>query len=514
MYAQVETPRESKSRAIANSVVQNKSKVKQCFGFVDNRPEAAAQRKLQEVANKKPQAKQAAQLQTMANNLESQQQQPIQTKENKTGLPDNLKSGIENLSGYSMDDVKVHYNSDKPAQLQAHAYAQGTDILLASGQVKHLPHEAWHVVQQKQGRVKPTMQMKGNVNINDDIGLEKEATSMGARAIQTKSVVDKPFQPLQSSDSQAGTVYQRDIDLTPLADTENDLYYTGHGGGRKLISQADAPPPQPRSLYNEQDNTALNGGELKVWKPRSKLADKKKLSGETPVYTETQELVTDLHEIQETVLAQMMREIQVEVNDVGEGEEHRLGTAGINDCLGYATTLCAMIARYGDNPQGLVGRMWVHRTDTNVATFPYHSATVVAQDGTDAVTLEAHAGQDITAPVFHIRKGGKTGFEDANKESAPGQYSDTADELQIETLQNATALTNNLKIGWADVNSRSDKSSIYETGETIVPTPVHVPEPEPEVEPQPSNRGKWILIGSILAAIIAGLVALSKSNSE
>ena len=37
----------------------------------------------------------------------------IQKQENNTGLPDNLKSGIENLSGYSMDDVKVHYNSDK-----------------------------------------------------------------------------------------------------------------------------------------------------------------------------------------------------------------------------------------------------------------------------------------------------------------------------------------------------------------------------------------------------------------
>ncbi|MBW1298397.1 DUF4157 domain-containing protein, partial [Aquimarina litoralis] len=43
---------------------------------------------------------------------------PIQRK-NNTGLPDTLKSGIENLSGYSMDDVKVYYNSSKPAQLQA-----------------------------------------------------------------------------------------------------------------------------------------------------------------------------------------------------------------------------------------------------------------------------------------------------------------------------------------------------------------------------------------------------------
>ncbi|MFH6990859.1 DUF4157 domain-containing protein [Flavobacterium sp. FlaQc-48] len=106
----------------------------------------------------------------------------LQKKANNTGLPDHLKSGIENLSGHSMDDVKVHYNSSKPAQLQAHAYAQGTDIHIASGQEKHLPHEAWHVVQQKQGRVRPTLQMKGKVNVNDDKGLENEADLMGAKA--------------------------------------------------------------------------------------------------------------------------------------------------------------------------------------------------------------------------------------------------------------------------------------------------------------------------------------------
>src|SRR6202012_4034118 len=109
---------------------------------------------------------------------------PVQKKANNTGLPDQLKSGVENLSGHSMDDVKVHYNSDKPSQLQAHAYAQGTDIHVAPGQEKYLPHEAWHVVQQKQGRVKPTMQMKQGVQVNDDKGLEKEADVMGSKAIQ------------------------------------------------------------------------------------------------------------------------------------------------------------------------------------------------------------------------------------------------------------------------------------------------------------------------------------------
>lgn len=105
-----------------------------------------------------------------------------QARPNRTGLPDQLKSGMEQLSGMSLDGVRVHYNSGKPAQLQALAYAQGSDIHLAPGQEKHLPHEAWHVVQQAQGRVRPTMQMKGEVAINDDAGLEREADVMGARA--------------------------------------------------------------------------------------------------------------------------------------------------------------------------------------------------------------------------------------------------------------------------------------------------------------------------------------------
>lgn len=96
------------------------------------------------------------------------------------GLSDELKSGIERLSGYSMDDVRVHYDSSRPAQLKAHAYAQGTEIHVAPGQERHVAHEAWHVVQQKQGRVRPTLQAAG-VGVNDDPRLEAEADAMAAR---------------------------------------------------------------------------------------------------------------------------------------------------------------------------------------------------------------------------------------------------------------------------------------------------------------------------------------------
>lgn len=79
-----------------------------------------------------------------------------------TGMPSQLKSGIEALSGMNMSDVRVHRNSDKPAQLGALAYAQGNDIHLGPGQERHLGHEAWHVVQQRQGRVATAMRMAGS----------------------------------------------------------------------------------------------------------------------------------------------------------------------------------------------------------------------------------------------------------------------------------------------------------------------------------------------------------------
>lgn len=114
------------------------------------------------------------------------EQESVQREErpNNTGLPDNLKTDIENLSGYSIDDVRVHYNSDKPAQLQALAYAQGTDIHVASGQEKHLPHELGHVIQQMKGSVSPTVSLN-NILVNDDLRLEKEADNF-AGAIQRK----------------------------------------------------------------------------------------------------------------------------------------------------------------------------------------------------------------------------------------------------------------------------------------------------------------------------------------
>jgi len=170
---------ENKSKAVPNSSTTQKSNSKTTFQFIDNRPETVAQAKLQEAIYNSPR--------------------------------------VQKSSIYQAIDDSF---SSTPAQLQAYAYAQGTDIHLASGQEKHLPHEAWHVVQQKRGMVKPTIQIKGNVNANDDVKLEKEADLMGAKAIQS----NKPNMQLANS-SHENDIVQRTVE-TDLSESEHYLSRT------------------------------------------------------------------------------------------------------------------------------------------------------------------------------------------------------------------------------------------------------------------------------------------------
>ena len=110
-----------------------------------------------------------------------------ESKPNLTGIPDVTKKKFESASGLSFDDVRIHYNSDKPAQLQALAYTQGNQVYIGPGQEKHLGHELGHVIQQKQGRVKPTTSINGML-INDEPLLEKEAER---ESIQFYSAIEK-----------------------------------------------------------------------------------------------------------------------------------------------------------------------------------------------------------------------------------------------------------------------------------------------------------------------------------
>ena len=86
MNTQVDKTQKNKNQSVSYAVPQKQSGGDFTFQFVDNRPVAIAQRKLQEMAHNSPQVRQAAQLQAMADNYTAGQQQPIQKKENNPGI--------------------------------------------------------------------------------------------------------------------------------------------------------------------------------------------------------------------------------------------------------------------------------------------------------------------------------------------------------------------------------------------------------------------------------------------
>ena len=145
------------------------------------------------------------------------QKAPEQTKKpmpNMTGIPTQMKLDFERRSGLSFDDVRVHYNSDKPRKIGALAYTQIPQVHIGPGQERHLRHELGHVVQQKQGIVRPTTWING-LPVNDSPGLERSASqSMFSVLPLVKSdsvdnthnavqmiAINKPIVPISFDDS-------------------------------------------------------------------------------------------------------------------------------------------------------------------------------------------------------------------------------------------------------------------------------------------------------------------------
>ena len=116
---------------------------------------------------------------------------------NLTGIPTQMKMDFEQRSGLSFDDVRVHYNSDKPRKIGALAYTQGTQVHIGPGQERHLRHELGHVVQQKQGIVRPDTQHFSGLDMNTDAKLEYEADLIGHSDMHfAKEQNSKQFQML------------------------------------------------------------------------------------------------------------------------------------------------------------------------------------------------------------------------------------------------------------------------------------------------------------------------------
>ncbi len=339
MRAPADKSPDTQHQTVAHTATQKQDRSDAELQFIDNRAETTSLRQLQEAVDNSPRTQGLAQLKGMMNSsprrgamqslqamvdnrpsrtsVESQAgaddvtvqrvedeavlqggfdaespaqlAQPVEDKPNNTGLPDNLKAGVESLSGLSLDNVKVHYNSSEPAQLNAHAYAQGTDIHLGPRQEQHLPHEAWHVVQQAQGRVKPTVQMKGGVGVNDDVGLEREADLMGRRVeagfVQARqefggSIVEKT---VTSTDACHPIIQRCDTD-SEEEDSEMDISIESEDANDEDFDPAiyqeedeiqdaidDAVPAWQANIPYNTYQTTVTGS--KYWTPNDGLVD-------------------------------------------------------------------------------------------------------------------------------------------------------------------------------------------------------------------------------------------------
>ena len=115
------------------------------------------------------------------------------TIQQKSAMPNDVKGQMENSFGTDFSDVKIHTNSEKASKIGAHAFTQGNNVHFAQGKFdpstksgkQLLGHELSHVVQQKNGQVKPNIQMKG-MAINNEDKHESEADKQGALAAEGK----------------------------------------------------------------------------------------------------------------------------------------------------------------------------------------------------------------------------------------------------------------------------------------------------------------------------------------
>jgi hypothetical protein len=170
------------------------------------------------------------------------------------GRPAQSRAGIESLSGVDLSDVRVHANSDKPAKLGALAYAQGDEIHLAPRQERSLPHEAWHVVQQRQRRAAPTLQFNGYA-VNDDAGLEREAHVMGERALHASRAGDRSTAAAQPAAAPVPVVqrnigfeYETNVNTYRAARALSDAERRTAGAFVNGMGPNKAYPPQAQRL--------------------------------------------------------------------------------------------------------------------------------------------------------------------------------------------------------------------------------------------------------------------------
>ena len=165
--------------------------------------------------------------------IQKAEEKPKQRGPNLTGIPTQMKLDFEQCSGLSFDDVRVHYNSDKPRKIGALAYTQIPQVHIGPGNESKLSHELGHVIQQKMEPIAPTITLNG-FQINASPYMESDADSpftmrenlqFSSSPLQTKStVIQCSFVEGESLRDILKNQYELQIKLLPLKNADESLF--------------------------------------------------------------------------------------------------------------------------------------------------------------------------------------------------------------------------------------------------------------------------------------------------
>ena len=281
------------------------------------------------------------------------------------------------------------------------------------------------------------------------------------KVLQTKRSIPAPVGPQVPHAIQRsrvarpiGNVVQRDVDLKTALQTDNGRYLIDPRDNSVLYSEVHAIPPKPRGLYRRTiDRTSGSPYKLLyAWTPNvrflSRAEDSATHSKSKPGFLEYTTEGSFFGSTNRFSLKGLGRELE---SPPELGERPTLGVFGKNDCYGFGDALQNMIVMNGQLPLVSLGRTKknVHVSDPGSRgdlrmevgdmmrhlykgqqTCNYHAATVVAKDGESLVTLEGHAGKDLSKPEFQIRNG-VAGF--ARREILLG-YGDEVEITPLESL--------------------------------------------------------------------------------
>ncbi len=197
---------------------------------------------------------------------------------------------------------------------------------------------------------------------------------------------------------QGTDVLQRMFNKNGMTMSQGRKYVIKDDNIEQLFGGVGAPSPAPPALFNNTGNTEIN------------IPYRDPGTGEE--YTEK-----ETYNIYEPVIHLNANNAQQNPNDCGMYARALINDVGAD--FSYEPDITAGLAVRGEvdrsgngNPNDRsyanVGEMYLIKTDTGLES--HHGATVIASDGADHVTSEAHSGKDITVPEFAMYGSGDQSF--------------------------------------------------------------------------------------------------------